>query len=324
MNEGFVEAKVQAPKLSFSKDKKSLVIDIFIEEGLRFKLGDLSFSGDLEFSENELKKDLKIQKTKFFSYGALQFDIFKLQNKYKDLGYALAQVFPQTARDPLKPQVLHLNFVIKKSKKFKIGEVNVHGNYKTKERVLLREMPFYPGELYTGTGLAKAQANIQRLGFFEEVSWKENPSKDKINLDLHLKEKESINSIQLGAGFNDIHGFLIQGQFKILNLLGNGQSLNASLDLNKSNNLINIQFLDPYILDSNWGTGVEIYNTNESYADYLQQKKGLSVSLNRKFKTFFRLGSGYRLEKVFLEDAVENQSSFSLSSANGCEQRFKS
>ena len=53
-NKGYVKAKVSRPEVTVTPDKTGIFIMIPIEEGERYNMGEVSFSGDLLFPVEEL------------------------------------------------------------------------------------------------------------------------------------------------------------------------------------------------------------------------------------------------------------------------------
>src|SRR3989338_9774044 len=108
----------------------------------------------------------------------MQKDIAELQAKCGDLGYAFANVNPRYAFHE-KDKKVDLVFEFEKGNKVYFGAINVVGNSKTRDKVVRRELKIFEGELYNETRKRLSQENIQRLGFFDEVSFKTSTPPEK-------------------------------------------------------------------------------------------------------------------------------------------------
>ena len=129
-NEGFVKVKVERPLVYVTPDKKGIYITFRVEEGDRYNIGSIDFSGDLLFEDEELRKDLSIKSGELFSYEKLQRDIRSLTAMYGDLGYAYANPIPRT-RINETDRIVDVTFDIDKGNKVYIGKINMKGNTKT-------------------------------------------------------------------------------------------------------------------------------------------------------------------------------------------------
>jgi outer membrane protein insertion porin family len=274
-NEGYVQVKIDRPQVYVTPDKKGIYITIRVDEGEQFNVGEVDFVGDLLFTTDELRETIHITEKKIFAYEVLQKDLSELTAKYGDLGYAFANVIPRTKIIEAEKKV-DITFEFDKGNKVYFGKINVVGNSKTRDKVVRRELKILEGELYNETRKRESLENVQRLGFFEDVSFKtstpaENP--DSLNLDVVVKERNT-GSIQLGAGYSSSQGFTFYGQVNQSNFLGKGQKLGASLNVNKRGSYYNLNFTEPYYNDTDWSLGYDIYQSISDRYDYSQKVTG--------------------------------------------------
>ena len=78
-------------------DKEKINIDIQISEGIQYKLGKVSFEGELgnQTTEN-LNELLSIKRGDIFNRQSIVNDIQKITNTYSDQGYAFVNINPIT------------------------------------------------------------------------------------------------------------------------------------------------------------------------------------------------------------------------------------
>jgi len=300
-NEGYVQVKVDRPQVYVTPDKRSIYITIRIEEGEQFNVGRVDFAGDLLFSKDELFESIEIQKSGTFVYETLQKDLKALQFKYGDLGYAFANIIPRTAiRD--KERLVDITFEIEKGQKVYFGKITVTGNSKTRDKVVRRELRVREGELYNETRKRKSEENVKRLGYFSDVIFNSSTppeSPTTLNLEIQVKER-STGTIQVGAGYSTVGGFLFQGQISQTNLFGRGQSLGLSVNVNQIGSTYNLGFTEPYTFDTKWSTGFDIYRTDRLLTPYEEIKVGADVRLGHPvFGSDYMMGYlSYKLENV--------------------------
>ncbi len=274
-NDGYVQVKIDRPQVYVTPDKKSIYITIRIEEGEQFYVGDIDFSGDLLFERQELFDTIGIDDSHVFAYETLQRDLSNLQAKYGDLGYAFANVIPRT-RVNEKERKVDITFEFDKGHKVYFGQINMVGNSKTRDKVIRRELKIREGELYHETRKRQSLENVQRLGYFEEVNFKTSTPADKqdqLNIDIVVKERNT-GSIQIGAGYGSSQGFTLQGSVRQDNFLGKGQKLSASLQHSGLGSFYNFNFTEPYLYDTRWSVGFDLYKQDTGRQDYDETRLG--------------------------------------------------
>lgn len=296
-NEGYVQIKVDRPQVYVTPDKKGIYITIRVEEGDRFKVGTVDFSGDLLFPRSELDEAVEIDGSTWYAHETLLKDIRTVQAKYGDLGYAYANIIPRTRiRD--KDQEVDLTFEVDKGNKVYFGRINVIGNTKTRDKVVRRELLVQEGELYNETRRRESLENVKRLGYFDDVNFNASTppdNQDLMNIDISVKERNT-GSIQVGAGYSTYSQFIFNGQVNQINLLGKGQRLGVSIDLSSNQSLFNLNFTEPFFLDSDWSLGFDAYQSKRTTTEYEETKKGGAVRVGYPITRFLRTFVRYKLE----------------------------
>jgi outer membrane protein insertion porin family len=302
-NEGYAEVRVSAANVALTRDKRGMTVTYYIEEGKKYKIGDISFTGDIDFTEEELLKEVKIDENEHFSQAVLLSDISKLQAKYGDDGYAYTNVVP---RPDIKPDsdVVNIAYDIKKGYKVTLGEINVKGNTNTRDKVVRREMRLYEGELFSETGKRKSLANVRRLGFFENVEFQNSVSPegaDIMDIDVAVKER-STGQLNIGAGYGGFQGFTLQGSVQQANFLGKG--INFGLNINYSERrqqLFNLNLTNPYFRDTDWTAGIDAYKRLQRVLDFADEKTGGGITFGRRFNDYFTTSLKYTFQKVKID-----------------------
>lgn len=324
-NQGYIQAKIDRPQVYVTPDKKSIYITMRVEEGEQYTVGEIDFGGDVLFAKDELFETIKLTPGKIFAYDVLYKDLSDLQAKYGDLGYAFANVIPRTRINDKELKV-DLLFEFDKGNKVYLGQINVIGNTKTRDKVVRRELKIREGELYNETRRRQSLENVQRLGFFEEVNFKTSTSPDKpdiLNMDIMVKERNT-GQIQLGAGYGTVTGFTLQGSVNQTNFLGKGQNLGASLNISNTGSYYNFTFTEPYFRDSLWSLGGELYQSSDTgRTTYDEFRTGGAVSMGHPLGEWWRGILRYKLDKTKLREVEINGVSqtdpdvFPLETANG-------
>lgn len=305
-NEGYVQVKIDRPQIYVTPDKKGIYITIRIDEGLQYNVGEIDFAGDLLFPKQDLVEVIQINKREIFSWETLQKDLSELQAKYGDLGYAFANVIPRTTFNE-QERKMNITFEFDKGSKVYFGQINVVGNSKTRDKVVRRELKVVEGELYNETRKRESLENVQRLGFFDDVSFKTStpPEKpDQLNVDIVVKERNT-GSIQLGAGYGTATKMTVQGQINQSNFLGKGQKLSASVNLSEQAQLYNLNFTEPYFMDTKWALGFDAYQSRSNRYEYVENRRGGAFRFGHPLGDYWSGSIRYRLDRTDADPALD-------------------
>lgn len=278
LDKGYVNVKVGKPSVALSPDKRQLFITIPVEEGEQYSIGKISFSGQLLDREPALRRLLKTEPGDQFMRSKLMADLFAIGDVYKDLGHAYANVNPLTATDP-KKRIVDITFDVQPGPKVRFERIEIVGNEKTREKVIRRELRIYEGELYSGTGLKASKQRVTALGFFEtvEVTTKKGSSEDTIVAVVEVKERAT-GTFQVGAGFSSYENFILTGQISQNNFFGWGQTLSLQVQWSSIRQLGQLQFVEPYFLDTSWTFAFDLYATEGFYQTFTRQALGGSMT----------------------------------------------
>ena len=300
-NEGFAQVQVDVPKVMLTEDKRSIIVNFYITEGEKFEVGEVAFSGDVDFDEEDLKDSIDIDEKKYFSREVLIKDIQTLQAKYGDLGYAYSNVSPIPKFN--EDKTVDFNFRVNKGELVKIGEINVTGNSITRDKVVRRELRLYEGELYNETDKRTSYANVRRLGFFDNVDLQTKVSEagsDVMDIDINVEER-STGQLNIGAGYGGFQGFTLQGSIQQTNFMGYG--INFGLNVNyaeRFQQLFNLNVTDPYFRDTNYSLGLDVYRSLRFVIDYQDIKTGGALTLGKRYGDYVTASLRYKFENVRL------------------------
>ena len=94
-------------------------------------------------------------------------DITMIRSYYGSRGYADVLVTPDI-RDA-GPNRVSITYRITEGSRFRVGRVNIAGNTKTKDKVIRREIPLKPGDMFNSVELETTKARLENLQYFSDV-----------------------------------------------------------------------------------------------------------------------------------------------------------
>lgn len=275
---GYVNALIDTPEVTREGDE--LVITFKVVEGEPFDFGQILFAGDYEEEGLEIKRlqeAIEAQAGEVFRSSLLRTDVEKLTDFYGDLGYAFANVEPQTLIRPDVRQV-DVTFRVNKGANVSIGQIEITGNTKTRDKVIRREMKINEQEEFQASQLRRSRDALQRLGFFSDVNvtTRKADDPDQINVLVDLEEG-STGSFSAGAGFSSADDFLFNVRVSENNLFGLGLRVVANADFGSIRRNIFLSLTDPYFLDTELLLSTTLFTAQLVFPDFVREATGLSV-----------------------------------------------
>ena len=305
---GYLKIVVGDPVIKLTKDKKGMVITIAVSEGEQFTVSSVGITGNKVFTEEELRKLIKLAPNKVFSKAVMKKDVAALSDKFGDNGYALVAVNPDLVPNEEKKQVAVV-YQIGEGDKYKIGKIEISGNTKTRDKVIRREVRVDEGETFNNSALKRSYERLNNLNFFEtvDIAPKPRPEEKVVDLDVKVKEK-STGSLSIGGGYSSVDKIIGMVEVSQANLFGNGQLLKLKGELGSTMNDAELTFRDPWFLDKPIAFGASLYKQQRDYPDFQRKAVGLELSLGKSFWEFWSASIAYNLEQVKISNLTDNTS----------------
>ncbi|MBN1417262.1 MAG: outer membrane protein assembly factor BamA [Planctomycetes bacterium] len=319
---GFLDALVWVDDTAFRDQKARLRIRIRVEEGDRYRLAGVRFSGNRVFSDAQLSESLRISKRIGQPYEGEETD--KEQNQivrlYQEKAYLDARVLPELVIPELGREVT-LVYKIEENNKIYADRVEIIGNEKTKDKVIRRELAIIPGEEVTGQKLRETYSRLHRLQFFSpedddlKIDWRPGPEPGRSVFEVNVQEVPTGRllfgfGVQGGAGlFGTIS--LRKRNFDITDwpdsvadipgsFTGAGQTVDLELQPGTRYSRYRLAWTEPWLFDTQNALRLEGIRYDFSRGDYDEDRWGFRsrlthyFDLDRDFATFL----GYRFDLV--------------------------
>jgi outer membrane protein insertion porin family len=274
---GFLQVDIGQPTVIPSKDGLEIVVNI--NEGRQFRVGKIQLTGDSTVDLAALRGKLKLHEGDTFNRSYLTEDISALTAHYQDRGFYFAQVTPLSNLSE-SSEVVDITFDVRKGPLYFIRDIEVAGNTITVDPVIRREIPIVEGQLYSQRAVQLARTRVERLGYFEEVDFKVEPTKapDQLDLKVNVVERPT-GSFSFGAGFSSQDGLVLTGSLAQSNLFGRGYAANLSLDLGRSTQRFFLSLNDPYFMGTEFSLGATLSRTKIRFNSFNQEQVGADIFL---------------------------------------------
>ena len=304
LNEGYVDVQVAPPVVDYKPD--GIYITFKVDEGPRYKLGEITFIGDLIDTEARLFEIIKLAEHKktegYFSLSVMQEDTKKLTEFYGDFGYAFAEVDAKVDRQA-DEHILNIAYSIQKKQKVYIRRVNIEGNQKTRDNVILREMRLADGDVYDGAKLRRSNERLNRLRYFSQVNTELVPTgvDDEVDLKVNLKE-DNTGAIMAGIGYSTYYDVGVTASIMERNLFGRGYwaQLQGFFSWRRSSGTLS--FTNPRLWDTDLAVGGDLYYLLDTWDNFMKETAGAAIRMAYPLGEFTTVGWGYRLERYRIYD----------------------
>ena len=327
---GYRDARITYDTVYLNQDN-TLTIEMNISEGEKYSFGKISFTGNTVYTNEQLNQTLGIKSGDVFDQSILDMRLFgsgegnDLSSLYLDDGYLFFNATP--VETSVKNKKIDLEIRIYEGKQARINKVNVKGNTKTNDHVIMRELRTRPGDLFKRSDIMRSQRELAQMQYFDpeafDVKIDPDPVKNEVNITYILEEKSS-DQIQLqgGWGAGRIVGQLgfTFNNFSTRNVLkkdkwdplpsGDGQKFNISAS---SNGIYyqqyRMSFLEPWLGGKKPNSlSISLYksiSSNGQSGDARQaiELTGLTLGLGKRLKfpdDYFTIYNGINFQKYEL------------------------
>tara|TARA_B100001093_G_scaffold203140_1_gene195137 strand:- start:4 stop:2562 length:2559 start_codon:yes stop_codon:yes gene_type:complete len=191
-------------------DEKSINIEITIDEGNQYFIRSVNWSGNQKYSSGLLDTVLGIKKGDKYNKATLDTKLFMnpngtdISSLYMDDGYLFFQVNPIEKR--IDFDSVDLEIKIYEGKQARIKNINVSGNTKTSDHVILRDMYTHPGDLFSRDAIIRTQRQLAQNGYFDPeklaVNPLPNPNDGTVDIEYVVEERPN-DQIELSGGWGN-------------------------------------------------------------------------------------------------------------------------
>ena len=298
LTEGYADFRVTSAVAELTPDKRDFIITYVVEEGKRYKFGDITVDSEIrDFDNKKLAASLPVKKGDWYNAKLVESSIDQLSEAAGLFGYAFTDVQPDYSRDA-ETLTMGMNFHIGQAQRTYIERIDINGNTQTQDKVVRREIRLAEGDAFNSFQVKRSQDRINSLGFFQDkMEIKQNPGStpDRIILDTTLEEK-STGELQLSVGYSSLERFIIQANITQNNFRGKGQVLRAGVNYSTYSKSVELGFTEPYLFDKNVAIGVDVFRRDYNSFNYIGTQRQTTYS---QVSTGFQVRMGVPLTEYW-------------------------
>ena len=297
---GFRDARIVSD--SVWRNDKGFNINVKLNEGKKYYIGDVNFIGNTSYSTEVLQKLLGYRKGEI--YDAVGFnkkvgedggkeDDTDIKSLYLNNGYLFSTVVP--VEKAVRGDSIDIEIRIKEGEKATWNRVTWSGNTTTHDHVILRSLRTKPGNLFSKLDIKRTYFDLAGMQFFDpqQIGQDIQPNQQDNTVDVHwtLVEKGS-SQVQLQAGYggNSFIGTLglTFNNFSLRNFLklkdfkpvpqGDGQMLSVQTQAGQYFKNYSLSFTEPWLFGNRpTALSVSLNQSMVNYKDYTGSSQKLNI-----------------------------------------------
>jgi len=321
-NKGYITARVGTPEIktledSADKETRWVELNVPIDEGPRYKVGEFTFDGNSVVKTEFLEPLYKVKKGDWYSDKPIRNGLLKSRELYGAGGYFEFTGFPDLepvaaaagpVEGPAEPTV-NVTMRLQEGEQYFVNRLTFVGNTTTRDNVIRREVRLVEGAPFNTESLKYSIKRLNQLGYFKPleegqgIDVQKTPG-EKNQVDVTLKlEEQNRNQLTFGAGVSQFEGFFGQLSFQTSNFLGRGEALTVSLQMGSRSENYQVAFSEPFLFDRNITGGIDVYKRTLRYIDqFTQEATGGNVTMGFPLAGFSRMFMVYSYEAVHVAD----------------------
>jgi outer membrane protein insertion porin family len=309
---GYRDAHILRDAISYTDDKKGLFLDIYLEEGLKYHIRNITWTGNAKdfATTGILDRTFRIKQGDLYSPKLIQErlnfsqDNSDISSLYLDRGYLS---FKTTVEENVvKPDMVDLAITLHEGEQFQFNTILIKGNTKTKDHVIRRELYTIPGDMFSRKNVVRSIREISMLNYFDpqQITPDIQPNQENNTVDMTYnvteKQTDTFNASvgYSGSGATGALGVTFSN-FSLQDIFnreaykplphGDGQQLGLQWQFGSYNyNTISLSFTEPWAFGTPTAVGFSAFKTHRSYVlandgiDNTIDQYGTTFSIGRR------------------------------------------
>ena len=243
---GYLSAHIEEFQTTYREDSNTVDIGIVIHEGLETEIERIVIIGAQRVLEQEVREILQIKSGDVYNEVAIIDARFRVIDLYNTRGLLGTSV---TVESEIEEQKATVRFKIQEGTEIIFGKTIVAGNYRTRYRVIERELHDKENMPYDYRILTQDRRKLYKLGIFTDVDIKTLDQYDHKKDVLLTVHEGNPGSVELSLGYAEYEQFRGILDLSYRNLWGMNIQPSLRLELSSLARRAILQYYEPWFLD---------------------------------------------------------------------------
>ncbi len=300
---GYLDVRVEAPRLIFSPDRSRVAVEIPVVEGRRYLLTDLRFTGDLPTAVTPGLRALREAMVGQPYNRSLRLVVqSRLEEIYGDQGYADMEAALDEQRLPA-PEGIRLVAMITSGPMVTIDRIEVQGAHKTDPDFIRRRLKLAPGDRYSLTKERESFRALFRTGLFSKVDLSlEGPGEFGRRILVVAVSEAPTREFYVEPGWGSYELLRLRLGWREKNIFGSGRSLGLETTVSTKSRQVVASLADPWFLNTEITADVPLYYSYREEPSFTREDVGLSPSLSSQLSEHVSATATYTLRNTDISD----------------------
>ncbi|MFD1326828.1 outer membrane protein assembly factor BamA [Mycoplana ramosa] len=270
-NRGYADFQIVSSEAVLDESTNEYTLNFTVEEGERYKFGDINVESTVEgVDAEELKGLLETRAGAVYRAKDVQDSMSEISRRVSAKGYPFARVTPRGNRD-FANHTIAVDYLVDQGERAYIERIEIRGNTRTRDYVIRREFDISEGDAFNQEVITSAKRRLEALGFFSTVNISTAPgsASDRVVLVVDVQD-QSTGTFGVGVGYttgND-GGFKLEASIEERNFLGRGQYIRIAAGGGSDSRNYNLSFTEPYFLGYRLAAGFDIFRNEDNSQDF--------------------------------------------------------
>lgn len=248
-NNGYAKARIVSKQVNLSSDKRDIYISISIDEGRKYKFGNITAIGLDDFNDEVIRNILTFNTKPGSTFNRASIETAQEAIKFilGEKGHAFPDInYNASFNDD--DSLVNINFIVDPKSKSYVRRINIIGNTKTNDEVYRRELRQFESSTYQENKVNRSKIRLERLKYVNTVEVKKTIIDEQtgaIDIDFIIDETQS-GEFKVGAGYSDSSGAIFNIKVQQDNFLGKGNNVALELEKSSYKKLIRYSNTNPY------------------------------------------------------------------------------
>ena len=301
-DQGFLDARVSFRR-ELSQDGTDLTIIFTVQEGARYAIESIEFRGHTVFSDQELLALMTSKVGETVKRRQVEADARAIQTRYGEIGHIYATARPIRVFSDT-PGFVRIAIEVSEQDQYRVGQVRVRGNTRTKDKVVRRALDLYPpDDLFDMTEARDAERRLLETRIFSSARvYPVGDAPGVRDVVIDVQEAERLGDFVFGVGVTSNSGFVgnivldlrnfdlfdtprtLEELIKLRAFFGAGQRMRLEFQPGTELSRFRLDFSESYLFDRPIRLDTSLYLFDRGRDGYTERRAGASVSIGKRFQ----------------------------------------
>jgi len=277
-----------------------IMLEYDITAGELWQLGTVNFVGNTVATSEELRAAFGLPAGTRYRRNDIERAVDRAERIIQNQGYARCSMRQDRSPDPAT-RTVNLTLHVFEGDLYTLDRVDVHGNFRTRDPIVRRNLRLHPGELWNEDALERSRTLVNRTGLFKSTPQQgtrlaprfDEDRPGRVDLITELTE-DSTGNFRVQVGYSSSSGifgelgyqernFDIGKALTLQGWRGGGQTLDLNLTASEERTSAGVAWADPSIFDGPYSLSVAFNRSESTRNQWNEKRMASSIGIGRSF-----------------------------------------